>query len=70
MNYLLRIISSEGGYKERTHALYGHIEDVYWCVRTKCSEGEVVHIYEEEDFIESVIRQDGKVAILARKMML
>lgn len=70
MNYLLRILSSEGGYKERTHALYGHIEDVYWYVMRKCAVGEVIHIYEEGNFIESVIRQDDKVATLARKMML
>lgn len=70
MNYLLRIISSEGGYKERTHALYGHIEDVYRYVRTMCAVGEVIDIYEEGEFIETVIRQDDKVATLARKMML
>lgn len=70
MNHLLRILSSEGGYKERTHALYGHIEDVYWYVRKKCNVGEVIHIYEEGDFIETVIRQDDEVKRIARKMML
>ena len=52
MNYLLRILSSEGGYKERTHALYGHIEDVYGYVMRMCAVGEVIHIYEEGDFTQ------------------
>lgn len=50
--------------------MYGHIEDVYGYVIRMCAVGEVIHIYEEGDFIETVIRQDDKVATLARKMML
>ena len=36
----------------------------------KCAVGEVIHIYEEGDFIETVIRQDDEVKRIARKMIL
>ena len=67
MNYLLKISAIDSD-EERTHALFGHIEDVYWHVRTKCTVGEVIDIYEEEEYIETVIRLNSSVAKLTYKL--
>ncbi|MDB1077505.1 hypothetical protein PL757_20525 [Phocaeicola vulgatus] len=67
MNYLLKISAIDSD-EEWTHALFGHIEDVYWYARTKCTIGEVIDIYEEEEYIETVIRLNSSVAKLTHKL--
>lgn len=67
MNYLLKI-SAIGNDEERVHALYGHIEDVYGYVMRKCAVGEIIDIYEEEEYIETVIRLNSSVAKLTHKL--
>lgn len=67
MEYLLKI-SAIGQDEERQEQVSGSLPDVYQHMKNHCAVGEVVDIYGENEYIETVIRLDSSVATLSHKL--
>lgn len=67
MEYLLKI-SVIGNEEERQEQVSGSLPDVYQHMKNHCAVGEVADIYEENEYIETVIRLGGSVATLTHKI--